>query len=223
MKDEAADSVSDHLSQACLGLDVPEIGNTVVDMIPTVRLPHKRDFYKNLDTLTDKVQDFSMRKGRTEVSSMGSPAKITFSRAVGGSQWQFAREMGQKARDALVNQGICLKFQALPGRSSSSWQDALNKALVNFWQDPEYGYTLEKLLEMKPYWTEYYDKKVWKLVLDTGNVEIAFEGEKLVETPEQLEMGFELPEQKGWKPIRNPIDGTTKTVEDGEGVEYEYC
>jgi hypothetical protein len=223
MKNEAADSVSDHLNQACRGLDVPEIGNAVVGIIPTVRLPRKRDFYKNLDSLTDKLQDLSTRKSRIEVSSSGSPTEIILSRTVHGSQWKFAREMGQKARDALVKQGICLEFQALPGRNSSSWQDALNKALVNFFQDPEHGYTLEKLLEMEPHWIDYYDKKVWKLVLDTGNVEIVCDREKLVETPEQLETGFELPEQNSWKPTRNPVDGMTKTTDDSEGEVYDYC
>ncbi|KAF2875542.1 hypothetical protein BDV95DRAFT_484651 [Massariosphaeria phaeospora] len=208
LKDRASYEVGDRLNRAFEGHDAVELGNKVVDLLPSVSLPNSHQIGKAMDSLGDAIQGF-MERNPPQSHSEDINAQVT--------EWQFARSMGGKARRALVSQGICKPFQIVPTQRNSQWQMALNQALATLFHCMQNN--PGQLTDMKPLWIGDRRKKVWRLVIDTGCTDLEEVDGDFVETPEYLHTGFELSEACGCISVKDYTRETVGVEEDWELVE----
>ncbi|KAF2248992.1 hypothetical protein BU26DRAFT_426918 [Trematosphaeria pertusa] len=210
LADTATEELNARLNRAFEGRDAVEMGNKVVDCIPSVSLPSIHQISQAVDALSDAVQNLMER----------NPPQSTFvEEDLQGSQWLFARLMGEKARWALVRQGICAEWQMLPGRDNLEWQMELNQALARVFVEGKHEYRLSQLLEMEPLWIGDRDGASWRLVIDTGFADISLSEGNFIDSPVYLRAGFELAERSGCVSVADYTRGTRGVEGDWEMVD----
>ncbi|KAF2712879.1 hypothetical protein K504DRAFT_370065 [Pleomassaria siparia CBS 279.74] len=210
-KETMMDGLRNGVNQAFQGTDVPEMHNKMIDLIPLVSAPSMRQLGKAVDNLGDAFRDIDvvcpLRKRETEEYHLASNMQ--------GAKWTYARLMGEKARMALVQQRICGTADIIPGRGILDWTECLNKALVILHEKEEDNYKFSKMLDMAPVWVPDRARDTWRLVIDTGIVDVEPVGDDFEESKIELDVDFELMGRSGWASVRDVTRGSTAVV-DGE-------
>ena len=215
----ATQAVNSSVNRAFQGTDVPEMGYKVANLVPSISVPTMHRIEKAVDTvgdvLGDAVENLDPR-GKKRKRDPIEPMHPNMQ----GSRWMFARLMGEKARTALIEQGVCKPYQLITGRRGLNWQHQLNQQLAEYYEVAKDEYRLHSLLEMKPVWVGDRERRVWKLVLDTGIIDVDVVDGEFLEEVFMLKTGIDILEQRDWVSIRDYTRGM-KTVEGGEWEEVD--
>ncbi|KAF1842904.1 uncharacterized protein K460DRAFT_407283 [Cucurbitaria berberidis CBS 394.84] len=190
LADAASDGLNSRLNQALEGHDVVELGNRVVELIPSVSMPSIRRLGQTIDSVSDIARSLVERR-KSETDFLDQELQ--------GDQWAFARIMSTKARKALVKQRICQESQVTPNQITSPWQDHLNSALAATFTREKESFSTTSLFSMTPVWSADAVNKTWRLELDTGltSIEVDSATDGYTEQPVRVAVSFELPESCG--------------------------
>jgi hypothetical protein len=166
--DNVAESLQDSVNRAFEGQDLPAMHDKALKMVPSISMPTSMQIGRSMDAISDSVMSFT-KLIRSETRFLDEDLL--------GDHLSFAHHMGMKARKALINQGICHKWQVMPSRETIEWQRELDTALARLFMTEKASFTVAQLFAMTPIWTGAVASKVWRLKLDTGMVEVVVEVE----------------------------------------------
>ncbi|KAF2450015.1 hypothetical protein P171DRAFT_203973 [Karstenula rhodostoma CBS 690.94] len=136
MKGIVTDGVVTYVNAMTAGYDVPEMAGRVIEPIVNVKdkIPSREETDKFVDQVTDKVQTwFGRRKLRGPTKA--DPLDASGMAHMGDAHQVFASEMGWKALQVLVDDGICDQWQIEWDRRVLKWKYSLQQALVSTLSD----------------------------------------------------------------------------------------
>ncbi|KAF9691062.1 hypothetical protein EKO04_010971 [Ascochyta lentis] len=197
------DDVNDWLNQTFADHDLVEMHNQVRGLVPVLSMPNMRQLDHAVDAVTEIAQ--SLRKHRSQSDLVGD---------LQGDKYDFARFISQKARHALIGQGICKEWQ-FTSKELANLNNSMASALMHTFTRVQQLHEDVPLFQAKPLWLADRRKKVWRLELDVGvvGVEVGPESDRSLVELGSVDTGFELPESSGCVPILD-LDRQTHTVED---------
>lgn len=212
----AAMSASDHLQQsvnrALQGKDVPAMHDKLLSYVPTLSVPSMASLSRGIDCLSDGVQEVLAKR-------CDGNEKLVDKEVI-GDEFAFARYMGQKAKRALVKQGICREWQVMATRENLGWLGKLDDAFLQLFVEENDACGEKELFEMEPIWSGDVENEEWRLELDTGLLEVIVmkDSEESQEKRICLKVEFALPESAGSVRIR---DVEQVTVDDDDWMAVE--
>lgn len=198
--DAAGQQLNERLNESFEGRDAVELGNQLVDLLMQPALS-MADVPRLVEAAAEKMCDAAQRllpyaiaeamEKEEEEEEFGEYLEM-----LQGNEWVFARMMGRRARRILVQQRICHELQTT---TLAPWCEELNHVLAGLFQQQRKEYSVKTLFDMKPVWQGDVEKKGWRLLLDTGAVDLTGWSEEST-TDEKaivLDSGFTLPEEAG--------------------------
>ncbi|KZM24819.1 uncharacterized protein EKO05_0003508 [Ascochyta rabiei] len=201
--EDSKDDMNDWLNQTFADHDLVEMHHQVRQLVPVLSMPSMRQLDSALDAVTEIAQ--SLRKHRSQPDLLNDAQ---------GDKYAFARIISQKARHALVEQGICKNWQFM-GEELADLNSAMPSALMHTFVRIQRLYENLPLFQAKPLWLANHPKKIWRLELDVGivGVEVGPESDRSLVELGSVDTGFELPESSGCISIVD-LDRQVQTVED---------
>ncbi|KAF2738703.1 hypothetical protein EJ04DRAFT_560383 [Polyplosphaeria fusca] len=206
IKETTCNAIAAKLEKALEGHDAVQMFNKTAALVPAVRIPSQHTVDRMVDRIADDMQDLFVRKPSTRSYRM---------RELEGAEFEFARIMGKKARDAIVHQGICKPYQVMPCNANLREQHHLNLCLAHTYENLRELHTFMEMLELKPVWIGIPELNTWRLKLQMEVTEIIFDGEEVDDVPLYLETGFEFQGQEDWASVKDYCRGTV-SVEAGD-------
>ncbi|KAF1996506.1 hypothetical protein P154DRAFT_389305, partial [Amniculicola lignicola CBS 123094] len=143
LADSASDAISARVNKAFEGKDAVAMFDMARSLVPSVSIPSTHQMSQTFDRISDAVQDLLEK---TAIRDRCCDADFE------GSQWQFARIIGTKARMALVQQGICPPYCIMPSHKNIEWQCRLNQYLAETFRQQKLVNGAQSLFAMKPVW-----------------------------------------------------------------------
>ncbi|KAJ4337445.1 hypothetical protein N0V95_008335 [Ascochyta clinopodiicola] len=197
------DNVNDWLNHTFADHDLVEMHHQVRRLVPVLSMPDMRQIDRAVDVVTEIAQ--SLRKHRSQPDLLED---------VQYDEYAFARIMSQKARHALVEQGICKDWQFV-SEELADLNISMPSALMHTFVHIQRLYEEVPLFRAKPVWLADQPKRVWRLELDVGivGVEVGPESDRSLVELGSVDTGFKLPESSGCVSIAD-LDRQVQTVED---------
>jgi len=202
--ESASEGFQERLNRAFEGSDVPAMHDKAMSYVPSLSIPTLHQVSQSVDALTDRAHAVLPQRRRPSIFA---------DEEMPGDHLVFAHQMSQKARRALVKQGICKPWQIDATRATVQWQDQLNGKLSLLFRNEKANFGVEQLFQMSPIWKGHVGSKTWDLELDTGMTEIVADGEgdegdECDEKRVCLAVGFALPETAGCVRVEDVERGT---------------
>jgi hypothetical protein len=210
LKEVAQDGKGDlesWINQKLAETDLSEIHDRIRRAVSILSIPNMGQFEKvldqSVDTVTEVVQ--SSQEGRSE-SELLEDFK--------NDKYMFADTLSRTAQRALLEQGICEKWQLQCDRHVQL-RHAMQTALLHTFTRIQQAYPDVPLSRAQPQWIAEREKKVWCLELDVGKVgvEVGPVTDRCLIELGPIDTGFELPESCGCAPMID-IDGKVQGVDD---------
>ncbi|KAH3947567.1 hypothetical protein HBI56_187000 [Parastagonospora nodorum] len=197
----ASEGFQERLNRAFEGSDVPAMHDKAMSYVPSLSIPTLHQVSQSVDALTDKAHAVLPQRRHSNAFT---------DEELAGDHLAFAYQMSQKARRALVKQGICKSWQTDATRATVQWYDQLNAKLFQLFSNEKVNFGVKQLFQMSPIWTGDVGCKTWNLELDTGMTEVVAEGEgdECEEKRVCLAVGFTLPETAGCVRVEDVERGT---------------
>jgi hypothetical protein len=197
------DDFSDWMNQALAGYDLIEMHNQVRNLVPALTIPSTHKLGHAVDTVAEIAQSLRKRHHESDLSD-----------ALWNDKYTFAQIMGQRARNALIDQGICKEWQFF-GDGHAGLLNSMQTTLMHtFTHTPDLD---EAVLHFKskPVWVADRRKSSWRLELDIGvtGIEVGPESDRSLIELGFVDTGFELPESSGCVSITD-LDRKSQVVED---------
>lgn len=206
--EDRKDDLDGWLNQTFQNYDLVEMHNRVRSLVPVLSMPGMRQLDRTVDHVVDMVSDTvqMLRKRRSEPGLLDADLP--------GDKYAFARIMGQKGRDALIEQGVCKEWQFL-GEEHAKLQHSMHSALMHTFIRIQQLHKDVPLFQAKPRWLADGEKRVWRLELDVGIVGVKVGPEIGVASIELgfIDTGFGLPESCGCVSIAD-VERQAREVED---------
>ncbi|KAF2628089.1 hypothetical protein BU25DRAFT_457952 [Macroventuria anomochaeta] len=182
--EERKDEFSEWLNQTLANYDLVEMHNRVRRLVPVISMPNMRQLDYAVDTVTEIAQSLRKRRSESDLLQCHQDDKYIF-----------AQIIGEKAHRALIEQGICEKWQFLDG-GHSKMQQIMQSTLMHTFTRIRQLYENVPLFRAKPCWTANREKKVWRLELDVGvvGVEVGPVADTSLVELGFIDTSFELPE-----------------------------
>ncbi|KAH6633177.1 hypothetical protein C7974DRAFT_452388 [Boeremia exigua] len=201
--EDRKDEFNRWLNMAFANYDLVAMHNRVQGLIPTVTVPNMRQLEYAIETAADIAQ--SLRKQHSQPELVKNYLD---------DRNLFAHTIGRKAKRALIEQGICRKWQ-LEGELNGNILDAMHFSLIHIFTQIQQFRRYVPLSQAVPRWVANREKKVWCLELDVGRIgiEIGSPSDRSFVELGNLKTGFEIPESIGCLSVLD-FDRRTETVED---------
>ncbi|KAF1925554.1 uncharacterized protein M421DRAFT_7814 [Didymella exigua CBS 183.55] len=197
------DNVEGWLNQTLADQDLGEKHNGLMRSLRVPSMPNMRQIGLAVDAMSEFGQ--SLRKRRSESELL---EKFRYDKYI------FAEVVCRKAERALIEQGICKKWQ-LQCKNYVQLQHAMLVALLRTSTRIQQAYMNMPLFRAQPQWIAKRETKVWRLELDVGvvGVEVGPVTDRSLIELGFIDTEFELPESCGCAPIAD-IDRQAQGVED---------
>lgn len=201
--EDRKDGFNGWLNHAFADYDLVEMHHRVRRLVPVISMPNMRQIDHAVDTVADIAQSLPKRRSEPDLLENIQVDKYTFARAV-----------GQKARSALIEQGICKEWQFMSeehAKAQLSMQSALIRTFLRIRQLHQHV----PLAQAKPQWIADREQKVWRLELDVGvlGVEVGPASDRALVELGFIDTGFILQETHGCVSIAD-LDRQAQNVGD---------
>ncbi|KAL5403428.1 hypothetical protein PMIN03_009896 [Paraphaeosphaeria minitans] len=193
VKGTVADGVANYLNAVTAGYDVPEIAGCIIEPIIAIkdRMPTQEVTDKLVDQATDKAQAlFGMGKMRRFAKT--DPLNASGMAYMVDAYRVFAHEMCREALQALVDDGICHKWQINGDRPILKCRCLLEQALATFYLQHKQNMQPEELMAAVPSW--FVDKKNGCFTLKLFAMWKVYDDPDVGSRSEFLATNFTLPE-----------------------------
>lgn len=195
------------INQKLAETDLSEIHDRIRRAVSILSIRNMGQFEKVLDQSVDAVTEVaqSSQEGRSE-SELLEDFK--------NDKYMFADTLSRTAQRALLEQGICKKWQLQCDRHVQL-RHAMQTALLHTFTCIQQAYPDVPLSRAQPQWIAEREKKVWCLELDVGKVgvEVGPVTDRCLIELGPIDTGFELPESCGCAPMID-IDRKVQGVDD---------
>jgi hypothetical protein len=192
------------LNQSFANQDLDEIHDRVRRSMSIPSMPNMRQIDWAVDAVSEIAQSLRKRYSESELLEK-----------LRDDKYIFAEVVCRKAQHALVEQGICKKWQ-LQCENDVRLQHGMQTALLQTFTRIQQAYMNVPLFRARPRWIAQRESKAWRLELDVGvvGVEVGPVTDRSLIELGCIDTGFELPESRGSAPITD-TDRQTQSVEDG--------
>ncbi|EAT80852.1 hypothetical protein SNOG_11808 [Parastagonospora nodorum SN15] len=187
----ASECFQERLNRAFEGSDVPAMHDKAMSYVPSLSIPTLHQVSQSVDALTDKAHAVLPQRRHSNAFT---------DEELAGDHLAFAYQMSQKARRALVKQGICKSWQTDATRATVQWYDQLDAKLSQLFSNEKVNFGVKQLFQMSPIWTG--DVGCMTEVVAEG------EGDECEEKRVCLAVGFTLPETAGCVRVEDVERGT---------------
>ncbi|KAJ4374603.1 hypothetical protein N0V86_007473 [Didymella sp. IMI 355093] len=191
------------LDQSSANQDLDDIDDRVWRSVSIPSMPSIRQIDRAVDAVSEIAQSLRKRHSESELLQK-----------LRDDKYIFAEVVCRKAQRALVEQGICKKWQ-FRFEDDVRLQHGMQTALLQTFTRIQQAYKNLPLFRARPQWIAQRESKAWRMELDVGvvGVEVGPVTDRSLIELGCIDTGFELPKSYGSAPITE-TDRQIQSVDD---------